>query len=141
MADMEEPPAKRARLDVDAPGSGTLNLDAPGSPMDDCDDDFYAEDAPAAPTPSAGEQGDRTSSAAAAELASAASPPIPGLGLWSEPAAAQATVPAAVSPADGEGPEDGELSDEESFYNEAKPGASLTPNALAVESEPQQSKP
>jgi H/ACA ribonucleoprotein complex non-core subunit NAF1 len=40
MSDSLEPPAKRARLDVDASIYGAA-LDAPGSPVDDMDDDFY----------------------------------------------------------------------------------------------------
>ena len=45
MSDSLEPPAKRARLEADAPFYGTSTsasaLDAPGSPVDDMDDDFY----------------------------------------------------------------------------------------------------
>ena len=41
MSDSLEPPAKRARLEADAPFYGASSLEnAPGSPVDD-DDDFY----------------------------------------------------------------------------------------------------
>ena len=42
MSDSLEPPAKRARLEADADASHYgAAFDAPGSPVDDMDDDFY----------------------------------------------------------------------------------------------------
>jgi H/ACA ribonucleoprotein complex non-core subunit NAF1 len=139
MADMAEPPAKRARLDMDAPDNGTLLLDAPGSPIDDLDDDFY-ETAPVEATSSAIDLGGLPSSAVTAEPTGIASSQIPGLGLWSTPAAAQASLQVAPSLPGAEGLEDGELSDDESFYSEVKPGVSVTPNLSATGPVPQQSK-
>ncbi|KAF2688007.1 NAF1-domain-containing protein, partial [Lentithecium fluviatile CBS 122367] len=127
-------------VDVDAHGIGASNLDAPGSPMDDSDDDFY-ETAPAVASASAAEAGGPPPSAVAAEPACVASSQIPGLGLWSEPSAAQTSAQTATPIPDGEeGLEDGELSDDESFYSEAKPGVSVTPNPQATGGVPQQSK-
>ncbi|KAK3207750.1 hypothetical protein GRF29_96g276384 [Pseudopithomyces chartarum] len=93
MADLE-PPAKKARLDMDAPSSGPqdLGLDAPGSPVDDLDDDFYetsvAQDTVALPQDAldrgALESKGDAPPIAATEPASAAAP-IPGLGHWGGP--------------------------------------------------------
>lgn len=128
MADLE-PPAKKARLDMDAPSSGPqdLGLDAPGSPVDDLDDDFYetsvAQDTVALPQDAldrgALESKGDAPPIAATEPASAAAP-IPGLGHWGGPSTQSVTQPGQ----DG-GSEDGELSDadEENFYNEVNPDA------------------
>lgn len=127
MADFE-PPAKKARLDMDAPGSGPqdLGLDAPGSPVDDLDDDFYetsvAQDTAALPQEvvdggALGRKGDAPTSAT--EPVSAAAQ-IPGLGHWGE----HSTQSVAQAGQDG-GSEDGELSDEENFYNEVNPDAPI----------------
>ena len=93
MADFA-PPAKKARLDVaDAPGSASLD-DAPGSPVDDLDDDFYEnpaadhaqaavalQDAPFKGGLDSMSMGD----APPTEPVSAAGAQIPGFGLWGEP--------------------------------------------------------
>jgi H/ACA ribonucleoprotein complex non-core subunit NAF1 len=84
MSDSLEPPAKRARLEADAPFYGASTLEnAPGSPVDD-DDDFYdtapVEPALVAGTTAAAAQGPSASLTATAPAAPA-SFHLPGLGL------------------------------------------------------------
>ena len=137
MADLE-PPAKKARLDMEATSSSgpqDLGLDAPGSPVDDLDDDFYetsvAQDMVALPQDAldrgALESKEDAPPTAATEPASAAAP-IPGLGHWGEP-----STQSKAQPGQDGGSEDGELSDadEENFYE-------VNQDAPAAE---QQSKP
>ncbi|KAF1979525.1 NAF1-domain-containing protein, partial [Bimuria novae-zelandiae CBS 107.79] len=128
MADFE-PPAKKARLDMDASGSGPqdLGLDAPGSPVDDLDDDFYetsvAQDTAVSPQDAlhrgALEESKGDAPPTATEPVSAAAQ-IPGLGHWGEPSAQQQQH---VQAGHDGGSEDGELSDEENFYSEVNPDA------------------
>ncbi|KAJ4346550.1 uncharacterized protein N0V89_010481 [Didymosphaeria variabile] len=137
MADFE-PPAKKARLDLDAPGNGSLD-DAPGSPVDDLDDDFYETSAAdnahsAEPIQDAPLKGglDSKGDAPPTEPVSAAGAQIPGLGLWGEPSVQQQPP----VPNEG-GSEDGEVSDEENFYAEVNPDAAVAQQQQAVGDAPQ----
>ncbi|KAI4606291.1 hypothetical protein J4E80_010268 [Alternaria sp. BMP 0032] len=127
MSDSLEPPAKRARLEADAPFYGTSTsasaLDAPGSPVDDMDDDFY-DTTPVKPSALPSQADGAPSLSATAAPAPAFH--LPGLGSVSEtPAAQSQSQPpnGAVVPDDA--PEDGELSDDEAFYNDASPQAAI----------------
>ncbi|KAF2240880.1 NAF1-domain-containing protein [Trematosphaeria pertusa] len=138
MADITEPPAKKARLDVDAE-HGVSSLDAPSSPVDDLDDDFYGT-ATVSPT-SAGVHTGETSHTAAAVAPKPASQSshIPGLGLWGAPPAPQASaqnVP--FHRGSDEGPEEGELSDSDSFYGDVKAVDAVTTNTQGEVRAPQQ---
>jgi H/ACA ribonucleoprotein complex non-core subunit NAF1 len=142
MAD-SEPPAKKARLDVaaDAPGSASLD-DAPGSPVDDLDDDFYENSAAdnaqsAVSLQDAPLKGglDSMGDAPPAEPVSAAGAQIPGLGLWGEPSAQQQQQQALAHKEGGS--EDGELSDEENFYAEVNPDAPVAHQQPLVGDAPQ----
>jgi H/ACA ribonucleoprotein complex non-core subunit NAF1 len=118
MSDSMEPPSKRARLEADAPMFGAL-LDAPGSPVDDMDDDFY-DTTPA--EPQARPESDAHS--AAATFAAAASAPatfhLPGLGAMGDaPVTLPPPLPAVEARAEAEAPEEGELDDAEAFYHDA----------------------
>ncbi|KAJ4375233.1 hypothetical protein N0V83_002319 [Neocucurbitaria cava] len=117
MSDSLEPPAKRARLEADAPvyGAPATALDAPGSPVDDMDDDFYDTTPvkPAAP-PAA----DGATSLFAAAATAPASFHLPGLGSVSENQAAQPAAQASADAHPDETPEDGELSDDEALYDD-----------------------
>ncbi|KAF1832425.1 NAF1-domain-containing protein [Decorospora gaudefroyi] len=131
MSDSLEPPAKRARLEADAPIYGAASattLDAPGSPVDDMDDDFY-DTTPVKPAALPVEPGTTSSFAAAAPVPAPFH--LPGLGSLSETPAAQATPavqqPSAIS--QPEPPEDGELSDEEAFYDDANADADAQAHA------------
>lgn len=118
MSDSLEPPAKRARLEADAPiyGASAPALDAPGSPVDDLDDDFY-DNSPVKPSALPAVEG------TASMFAAAAPAPVgfhlPGLGSTSEAHATHAALPVAAEAHEDEAPEDGELSDDEAFYNDA----------------------
>jgi H/ACA ribonucleoprotein complex non-core subunit NAF1 len=124
MSDSLEPPAKRARLEADAPFYGTSSasaLDAPGSPVDDMDDDFY-DTTPVKPSALPTAVDGSTSLSATAAPAPAFH--LPGLGSVSETPVAHSQPPnGAVVPDDA--PEDGELSDEDAFYNDASPQAAI----------------
>ncbi|KAF2445901.1 NAF1-domain-containing protein [Karstenula rhodostoma CBS 690.94] len=142
MADFA-PPAKKARLDVDADAPGSANLDdAPGSPVDDLDDDFYENSAAdnaqsAVPLQDAPLKGglDSLGDAPPTEPVSAAGAQIPGFGLWGEPAAQQQQQQPPTQK-DG-GSEDGELSDEENFYSEVNPDAPVAQQQPPVGDAPQ----
>jgi len=118
MSDSLEPPAKRARLDADY----GAELDAPGSPVDDMDDDFY-DTTPAKPAAQAGADGGRAS-LFAADATAPASFTLPGLGGPSkgEAPVAQPTSQATGANHGGDGDaapsEDGELSDAGDLYRE-----------------------
>jgi H/ACA ribonucleoprotein complex non-core subunit NAF1 len=117
MSDSLEPPAKRARLDVDA-SIYRAALDAPGSPVDDMDDDFY-DSTPVKPAAQATVESDAPMFAAAA---TAPGFHLPGLGgAASDIPAAQPTTQHAKPVAEGhvEASEDGELSDADVFYDES----------------------
>ncbi|KAF1848277.1 NAF1-domain-containing protein [Cucurbitaria berberidis CBS 394.84] len=117
MSDSLEPPAKRARLEADAPihGASATALDAPGSPVDDMDDDFY-DTTPVKPAALAAVDG--TTSWFAAAATAPANFHLPGLGSVSETPATQPTSQTGTNTHEDEAPEDGELSDEEAFYND-----------------------
>lgn len=114
MSDTLEPPAKRARLDADG--------DVPGSPVDDMDDDFYDNPTPVKPMLSSVEpEAPRASSSAAGSVpAGVSSLHLPGLGLLSTASEQRSSV-TQTSVTKSEGPGDGDVSDPESIYNEAKP--------------------
>ncbi|USP80090.1 hypothetical protein yc1106_07364 [Curvularia clavata] len=126
MSDSLEPPAKRARLEADAPtqygtpAPSASALDAPGSPVDDMDDDFY-DNTPVKPSalPAAV---DGTTSSLFAAAAPAPALHLPGLGSTSETAAAQPQQHHGAVAQD-EAPEDGEFSDGEAFYDDANANA------------------
>ena len=139
MSDSLEPPAKRARLEADAPtqyGAFASALDAPGSPVDDMDDDFYDT------TPVKADALPATvSNMATSSMFAAAAPApafhLPGLGAVSEVPAAQPQPQKrerAVTP--DEAPEDGELSDDgDAFYDDAqssKPAAEMPVEPVAA---------
>lgn len=125
MSDSLEPPAKRARLEVDAPVYAA-DGDAPGSPVDDMDDDFY-DSTPVKLAAVPALEGGGASFAAAATAP--ASFHLPGLGgsLGEAPVTQQPTAQngahtgdIAMGHADAEGSEDGELDDAqfEDLYEE-----------------------
>ncbi|KAI4667203.1 uncharacterized protein J4E79_001888 [Alternaria viburni] len=127
MSDSLEPPAKRARLEADAPFYGTSTsasaLDAPGSPVDDMDDDFY-DTTPVKPSALPSQADGATSLLATAAPAPAFH--LPGLGSVSEtPAAQSQPQPQNGAVVSDDAPEDGELSDDEAFYNDASPQAAI----------------
>jgi H/ACA ribonucleoprotein complex non-core subunit NAF1 len=152
MSDSLGPPAKRARLEGDAPsyGAAATALDAPGSPgspVDDMDDDFY-DTTPVEPSAQPAVDGPTSSLFAAAPPAPAPFH-LPGLGSLSEvPVAQQQQQP--IPPqnsaiAQNEASEEGELSDDgEAFYNDATAQASIQPAAnegQAQDEAPQHGKP
>ncbi|KAF2031918.1 NAF1-domain-containing protein [Setomelanomma holmii] len=126
MSDSLEPPAKRVRLETDAALYGA-SLDAPGSPVDDMDDDFY-DSTPVKPAEQPVVDGSAALFAAAAATAPA-SLALPGLGAMGEsatPASQTASHNGANNDADADADghasasEDGELSDTEAFYYEQR---------------------
>ncbi|CAN9446112.1 unnamed protein product [Alternaria alternata] len=128
MSDSLGPPAKRARLEADAPFYGTSTsasaLDAPGSPgspVDDMDDDFY-DTTPVKPSALPTAVDGTTSLFATAAPAPAFH--LPGLGSVSETPVAQ-SQPQSGAVVQDDAPEDGELSDEEAFYHDANPQADI----------------
>jgi len=134
MSDSLEPPAKRARLEADADASHYgAAFDAPGSPVDDMDDDFY-DNTPVKPAPVPALEGHGSASSM---LAAAAPGPVsfnlPGLG--GSVSAMPATQPDPQNGADSgaQGPadasEDGELSDTDVFYHEQ---AAVVPAAASA---------
>jgi H/ACA ribonucleoprotein complex non-core subunit NAF1 len=130
MSDSLEPPAKRARLDVDASIYGAA-LDAPGSPVDDMDDDFY-DSTPVKPVAQPVVEGDAPMFAAAA---TAPGFHLPGLGgSVSDIPASQPTTQHAKPAAEGhaEASEDGELSDADVFYDEHSAVVAAAANHVQV---------
>ncbi|KAF2640286.1 NAF1-domain-containing protein [Massarina eburnea CBS 473.64] len=143
---MSEPPAKRARLEGEAHASGhdlePRSIDAPGSPVDDFDDDFYGPSHTSNVADATADAMLSSSSALPAAPASAASSLIPGLGFFSE-SSAQQSQPQSQSQSQSqpqphadpsslpnEDVEDGELSDSEAFYGDK--GEEKTPTASAA---------
>jgi H/ACA ribonucleoprotein complex non-core subunit NAF1 len=121
MSDTLEPPAKRARFEIDA--------DVPGSPVDDLDDDFYDTPAPVNPLPHSVNGEASPASAVAAGAASAPSLQLPGLGLLSAASDQHSTVKQ-TSVKNDEEPSSVQVSDSESLYNEGNPdGAAPAPVA------------
>ncbi|KAI8938985.1 hypothetical protein NX059_004829 [Plenodomus lindquistii] len=118
MSDSLEPPAKRARLEADAPiyGASATALDAPGSPVDDLDDDFY-DNSPVKPSalPAVGGTPSMFAAAAPAPVGFH----LPGLGSASEAQVTHTALHVTPSAHEDEAPEDGELSDDDAFYNDA----------------------
>ncbi|KAI2485941.1 PP2C multi-domain protein [Pyrenophora tritici-repentis] len=139
MSDSLEPPAKRARLEADAPtqyGAFASALDAPGSPVDDMDDDFY-DTTPVKVDALPAAVGNTTTSSMFAAAAPAPAFHLPGLGSVSDAPAAQPPPQKrerAVTP--DEAPEDGELSDDgDAFYDDAqssKPAAEMPVEPVAA---------
>jgi H/ACA ribonucleoprotein complex non-core subunit NAF1 len=130
MSDSLGPPAKRARLEADTPshyGATATALDAPGSPVDDGDDDFY-DTTPVKPAAQPAVNGTTSLFAAAAPSPAPALFHLPGLGSLSEAPVAQPSIPqsSAIVQDQDDAPEDGELSDDgEAFYDDANPQASI----------------
>ncbi|KAF2848184.1 NAF1-domain-containing protein [Plenodomus tracheiphilus IPT5] len=118
MSDSLEPPAKRARLEADAPmhGASAPALDAPGSPVDDLDDDFY-DNSPVKPSALPAVQGPPSLFAAAAPAPVGFH--LPGLGSASEARVTHTALHVGVTAHEDEAPEEGELSDDDAFYNDA----------------------
>lgn len=128
MSDSLEPPAKRARLEaMDAPiyGASATALDAPGSPVDDLDDDFY-DNSPVKPSALPAVQGTPSMFAAAAPAPVGFH--LPGLGSASEAQATHSALDVGADAHQDEAPEDGELSDDEAFYNDASAVAAPVAN-------------
>ncbi|PVI00525.1 NAF1-domain-containing protein [Periconia macrospinosa] len=137
-APMAEPPAKKARLDGDSPsGEPVVQADAPASPVDDSDDDFYE-------TPQLDNAGGAkletvmpSTSTAAAQPNNAASALIPGLGFWTAPPPTDtkpAPQPSSLDAEAGDELEDGEVSDTDVFYggdkSDAQASVTATEDAL-----------
>ncbi|KAF1361821.1 NAF1-domain-containing protein [Lizonia empirigonia] len=142
MSDSQEPPAKRARLEVDAPFTGVSSLDAPGSPVDDLDDDFY-DTTPVKPAALSSASHDGPSASLTATAPAPSSFSLPGLGSLGDTTAMQ---PAAEIDADvvmgtaahGEG----ELKAEEATRHDASAVEPPVANQLQVLDEaPQHGKP
>ena len=141
MPDSQEPPAKRARLEADAPFTGVSFLDAPGSPIDDMDDDFY-DTTPVKPAAlSAPHDGPSASLIATAPAPSSFA--LPGLGSLGEttvtqpPAHVDANVVMGIAEHD-----EGELKNEEAFHHDARAVEPLVANQLqALGEAPQHGKP
>lgn len=142
MSDSQEPPAKRARLEVDAPFTGVSSLDAPGSPVDDLDDDFY-DTTPVKPAALSSASHDGPSASLTATAPAPSSFSLPGLGSLGDTTAMQ---PAAEIDADvvmgtaahGEG----ELIAEEATRHDASAVEPPVANQLQVLDEaPQHGKP
>ena len=125
MSEDLERPAKRARFDEP-------EGDAPGSPVDDMDDDFY-DTPPAKPSPlSMDAEGALLSSSGHAFAPSSPSAlQLPGLGLLSHPP--QQDTSAQVTQIIDDDLEDGELSDSVSLYDHAKPAEAGLDAALQSE--------
>ncbi|KAJ4323164.1 hypothetical protein N0V94_002050 [Neodidymelliopsis sp. IMI 364377] len=141
MSDSQEPPAKRARLDVDAPFTGVSSLDAPGSPIDDMDDDFY-DTTPVKPAAlSAPHDGPSASLTATAPAPSSFS--LPGLGSLGDTSVTQPTAQIDADVVMNTAVhEEGELKDEEAFYHDASPAEAPAANQLqALGEAPQHGKP
>lgn len=120
MSDSMEPPAKRARLDLDARSSAVSTLDVPNSPIDDMDDDFY-DTTPAKPAsrPIDAEDGPEATTTTSANFSAL---PIPGLGLLAQDASVKQNPVQNSSPAPLKDDEfdEGEVSDSEAFYSDVK---------------------
>jgi H/ACA ribonucleoprotein complex non-core subunit NAF1 len=139
MSDSLGPPAKRARL-ADASHYGA-SFDAPGSPVDDMDDDFY-DNTPVKPAAVPAVEG---AGSASSMFAAAAPGPVsfnlPGLG--GSMGALPATQPNPQNGASNDAPgpaeasEDGELSDSDAFYHEQ---SAVVP-AAAIQVQPQSTSP
>lgn len=90
MSDSQEPPAKRARLEADAPMAGVSPFDAPGSPVDDLDDDFY-DTTPVNPAAQAAPH-DGPSASLTATAPAPSSFSLPGLGSLGDTTATKPTT-------------------------------------------------
>ena len=130
MSDSLEPPAKRARLEADAPvyGASATALDAPGSPVDDMDDDFY-DSTPVKPAALPAVNGSSSLFAAAAP---AAGFHLPGLSSVSEALAAQPSAHKVAGTHEKEPSEDGEFSDEDAFYGDENDAEKIDNQKSAV---------
>ncbi|KAJ4352823.1 hypothetical protein N0V95_003931 [Ascochyta clinopodiicola] len=142
MSDSQEPPAKRARLEADAPFTGVSSLDAPGSPVDDLDDDFY-DTTPVKPAALSSAPHDGPSASLTATAPAPSSFSLPGLGSLGDTAVTQ---PAAEIDADvvmGNAAHDGgELKAEEAFHHDASAVEPPVANQLqALDEAPQHGKP
>jgi H/ACA ribonucleoprotein complex non-core subunit NAF1 len=140
MSDSLEPPAKRARLDADADAAiYGASFDAPGSPVDDMDDDFY-DTTPVKPAAQPAVE------SAAAPLFAAAEPGfhLPGLGgpVSGAPASQASAKESAhsVAPGPAEASEDGELSDNDAFYREQSLVTAAANQAQTAGASPQHGK-
>lgn len=142
MSDSQEPPAKRARLEADAPFTGVSSLDAPGSPVDDLDDDFY-DNTPVEPAAfsSASHEGPSASLTATAPAPSSFS--LPGLGSLGDSTATQPVLTIDADVVMGTAAhEEGELTAEGAFDHDASAVEPPVANQLQAPDEaPQHSKP
>jgi H/ACA ribonucleoprotein complex non-core subunit NAF1 len=146
MSDSHEPPAKRARLEADAPFSG-VSFDTADSPVDDLDDDFY-DNAPINPAAQAAPlDGSAASLTATAPAPSGFS--LPGLGSLADTTVtvpqpqplAQADADTVMNNADAVHDE-GELVDEEALHHETSAVEPPVANQLqALVEAPQHGKP
>lgn len=148
MSDSHEPPAKRARLEADAPFSG-VSFDTADSPVDDLDDDFY-DNAPINPAAQAAPlDGSAASLTATAPAPSGFS--LPGLGSLADTTVAvpqpqpqplaQADADTVMSNADAVHDE-GELVDEAALHHETSAVELPVANQLqALVEAPQHGKP
>lgn len=140
---MAEPPAKKARLEGDSPSREPVaQADAPSSPVDDSDDDFYETHQP---DNAGGAKLDTvipSSSTAAAQPNNATSALIPGLSFWTAPPPPDTKPtpqPSSLDIKAGEELEDGEVSDTDVFYGGDKSEAQAS--VTATEGALQHSKP
>ncbi|KAF3010795.1 hypothetical protein E8E13_008063 [Curvularia kusanoi] len=136
-----EPPAKRARLEADAPYSGVSSLDAPGSPVDDMDDDFYDTAPVNTATQAAPHAGPSASLTATAPAPSSFS--LPGLGSLGDNTVEQPlTQIDAKTATDNAVHDEGELIDEEALHHDTSAVEPLVANQLqALGEAPQHGKP
>ncbi|KAJ8109281.1 hypothetical protein OPT61_g7581 [Boeremia exigua] len=117
MSDSQEPPAKRARLEADAPFPGASSFDAPGSPVDDLDDDFYDTTPVKAAAQSVPHGGLSASLTATAPAPSSFS--LPGLGSLGDTTVIQPTPQIDADTVMGtEVHGEGELKDEEALHHD-----------------------
>ncbi|KAF2631729.1 NAF1-domain-containing protein [Macroventuria anomochaeta] len=141
MSDSQEPPAKRARLEADAPFTGVSSFDAPGSPVDDMDYDFY-DTTPVKPAAlSAPHDGPSASLTATAPAPSSFS--MPGLGSLGDTTVTQPTAQIDADTVMNTAVHDeGELKDEEAFNHDASAVEPPLANQLqALNEAPQHGKP
>ncbi|KAJ4383336.1 hypothetical protein N0V86_001383 [Didymella sp. IMI 355093] len=140
MSDSQEPPAKRARLEADAPFTGVSSFDAPGSPVDDLDDDFY-DTSPVKPAAqSAPHDGPSASLTATAPAPSSFS--LPGLGSLGGTTVTQPTAQIdADTVMNNAVHEEGELKDEEADHDASAVKPPVANQLQALDEAPQHGKP
>jgi H/ACA ribonucleoprotein complex non-core subunit NAF1 len=139
MSDSQEPPAKRARLEADAPFTGVSSFDAPGSPVDDLDDDFY-DTTPVKPAAqSAPHDGPSASLTATAPAPSSFS--LPGLGSLGDTTVSEPATIDADTIMNNALPEEGELKDVDADHDASAVEPPVANQLQALDEAPQHGKP